>query len=464
MQKIFFIALIGLSFNIIFGQTIPQVNIPLNVSDGFRTRVLYFGLDPTATNGIDQHLDEMEQPPLPPSGIFDARFIGQDINIPELGEGVLKDYRNGTDTTKGQRIHEIRYQVGSGTTITISWNFPSGVTGQLQDFFGGVIVNKTMIGKDSIVVTNPGALNKLKMTINYNLNGQLLPSSPNLIYPSNGSTNIVTDPTLRWTTVSGSIRYHLQIALDSNFVQKVFDDTTIQTNTKEVQLSGNKKYFWRVRARNRAGWSPFSSVWFFTTILNPPAQPKLNSPPKGAIGVSIPVNLKWYSVVDADNYSVTVDDDSTFSNPEVNQTVIDTTLSIQNLSFNKKYYWRVVANNSAGSSSPSEIWNFTTLATNVENQEVHPKHFVLHQNYPNPFNSSTIISYELPNDSHTKFFLFDLVGREILKIDFGLQKAGFHQFELDLMKLEKFNSTSGIIIYKLVANDKSLIKKMIYLK
>lgn len=102
-----------------FSQTIPQINIPLNVSDGFRSKTLYFGLDPSATNGIDTHLDEMEQPPIPPSGIFDARFVGYDINIPELGEGVLKDYRKGSDTTRGQYTHELRYQVGSGTIFFI---------------------------------------------------------------------------------------------------------------------------------------------------------------------------------------------------------------------------------------------------------------------------------------------------------------------------------------------------------
>ncbi len=135
MKKILLVFFAIFFYGHLFSQTIPQVNIPIVVTDGFRSKTLYFGLDPTATDGIDTNLDEMEQPPLPPSGIFDARFVGYDINIPELGEGVLKDYRNGTDTTKGQKIHELRYQVGSGTTITISWNLPNGITGLLQDFF-----------------------------------------------------------------------------------------------------------------------------------------------------------------------------------------------------------------------------------------------------------------------------------------------------------------------------------------
>lgn len=464
MKKILSIFFLTFLLGNLYSQTIPQVNIPLSVSDGFRTRILYFGLDPTATNGIDPHLDEMEQPPLPPSGIFDARFIGHDIGIPELGEGVLKDYRNGTDTTKGQRIHELRYQVGSGTTITISWNFPAGITGLLQDFFGGVVVNKSMSGKDSLVITNPNALNKLKMTITYNLSGQLLPSPPILISPSNGSTNISLNTILRWTQVSGALAYHLQIARDSNFAQIIFQDSTIQTNLKEVQLQGNKKYFWRVRAKNTAGWSAFSSIWTFTTVLSVPSPPVLNSPPKGASGVSLPVQFRWYSSIDAQNYTIYVAEDSNFVSFVINQTITDTFFLANNLQINKKYFWKVVATNSAGSSLPSEIWDFTTITTSVELNTNLSKNFVLHQNFPNPFNSSTIISYELPENSYTKFFLFDSQGREILSIDFGYQEAGYHQFNLDLSEFKNQNSSSGIFFYKIVSGKFSEQKKMLYLK
>lgn len=464
MKKILLVFFAIFFYGHLFSQTIPQVNIPIVVTDGFRSKTLYFGLDPTATDGIDTNLDEMEQPPLPPSGIFDARFVGYDINIPELGEGVLKDYRNGTDTTKGQKIHELRYQVGSGTTITISWNLPNGITGLLQDFFGGIVVNKTMNGEDSLLVTNPGALNKLKMIITYNLSGQLPPSSPNLISPSNGAINIPTNQTLRWTQVNGTILYHLQVAKDSNFTLIVINDSTIQSNSKDVQLQSNTKYFWRVRAKNNAGWSSFSSIWNFITIASAPTPPVLNSPPKGAIGVSIPVQFLWYSSPEAENYSLFVAEDSNFVNLSLNETLFDTIFLAQNLQPNKKYFWKVIANNFAGSSSPSEIWDFQTITTTVEDNKTIPEKFIVHQNFPNPFNSSTIILYELPSDSYTKFFLFDLQGREIFSIDFGYQKSGYRQFKLDLNEIDKLNSSSGILFYKIVADKFSAQKKMVYLK
>ncbi len=462
--KYIFLVIFFLSANLI-AQIIPQINIPLNVSDGFRSRVLYFGLDPTATNGIDTHLDEMEQPPIPPSGIFDARFVGYDIDIPELGEGVLKDYRNGTDTTKGQRIHELRYQIGSGTTITISWNLPSGVSGLLQDFFGGIVVNKNMIGKDSLVVTNPNIINKLKMIITYNLTGQLPPSPPDLILPANGSVNVVINPLLKWTQVNGSTNYHLQISTDSNFSSLVLNDSTIQTNQKTVQLQSQTKYYWRVRAKNNAGWSLFSQIWSFTTKSNPPLPPVLNSPPKGASGVSLPVEFKWFVSQGAENYSLLVAEDSSFSNPVVNQTIFDTFYVSDNLFPNKTYFWKVMANSFSGLSSSSEIWYFTTLITDVSDSHIQTDGFFLSQNFPNPFNSITTIVYGVAENSIVELSVYNFLGEIIYKINFESLDSGVYKHHLNFSELtSKSDLPSGIYFYHLKTKNFSAIKKMVYLK
>lgn len=450
----------------LFAQVIPQVNIPLIVTDGVKSRTLYFGLDPTATNGIDVHLGEMEQPPLPPSGVFDARFIGHDINIPELGEGVLKDYRNGSSTFQGQHIHELRYQVSTGTTIRIIWNFPSGITGVLQDFFGGIVVNKSMTGRDSIVITNPGIINKLKMTINYNLTGQLPPSIPNLLSPLNGSTNVSINPTLQWTIVSGSSQYQLQVSRDSFFTQLVFNDSSITINSTVVQIQSKTRYFWRVRAKNNAGWGQYSQIWNFTTAAAIPEPPVLHSPPKGASGIKIPVLLKWFSSTEAETYTIIIATDSNFINAIVNVSVSDTFLTVSELQTNEKYFWKVYANNLSGTSNASESWYFTTLSTTVRDQNFLPEKLTLHQNYPNPFNSITKISYQLPADSFTKFLIYNSNGQRILDYDMGYQKAGSYQIVLDFstIKLGGANIPSGIYFYELIVNQNSIVRKMAYTK
>ena len=57
-----------------FGQGTAQISFPFEVYDNAGGHMtLYFGLDQTATDGIDIHLGESDLPPFPPIGAFDAR-------------------------------------------------------------------------------------------------------------------------------------------------------------------------------------------------------------------------------------------------------------------------------------------------------------------------------------------------------------------------------------------------------
>jgi hypothetical protein len=145
---------------------VPAVDLILTVTDGVGTQELRFGLDPGATDTIDTGIGEAELPPLPPSGVFDARFVGDDIGI-NLGQGLWLDYREGDTSTADRRIHELKYQAGSGTAITISWELPPDMTGRLQDVISGSIIDVPMTGSGSYEVVNPGAISKLKMTVEY---------------------------------------------------------------------------------------------------------------------------------------------------------------------------------------------------------------------------------------------------------------------------------------------------------
>ena len=112
MKKTLF--LLVLLVGIIYPQEVKQKIV---VTNGANNQDLYFGLDPSATDGIDASLGEASLPPLPPTGVFDARFK---VSSTESSE---TDYREGTSEFVGTKIHEIQYQLGDGaSTITISWN------------------------------------------------------------------------------------------------------------------------------------------------------------------------------------------------------------------------------------------------------------------------------------------------------------------------------------------------------
>ena len=45
-----------------------------------------------------------------------------------------------------------------------------------------------------------------------------------------------------------------------------------------------------------------------------------------------------------------------------------------------------------------------------------PQEFALHQNYPNPFNPVTTINYDLPQQTHVNLMIYDILGREVVKL------------------------------------------------
>jgi hypothetical protein len=157
--------------SIAFGQA--TIEIPFTVTDGNGvSQELIFGLDPTATPGIDPTLGEVEQPPLPPAGVFDARFVSNLQST--LGEGTLVDIRNAaTFPFSGSYTHQIKYQTSDipnpTTIITISWNLPPEIVSGsvIRDLLGGILINEPFVGTGSVTVANAAVINQLEIVVNY---------------------------------------------------------------------------------------------------------------------------------------------------------------------------------------------------------------------------------------------------------------------------------------------------------
>jgi len=88
-----------------------------------------------------------------------------------------------------------------------------------------------------------------------------------------------------------------------------------------------------------------------------------------------------------------------------------------------------------------------------------PATYFLSQNYPNPFNPTTTIKYELPSDSPVSLKVYDVLGREVLKLVDGVERSGSHEVVLNASDL-----SSGVYFYRLKAGDFMDTKRLLLLK
>ena len=88
-----------------------------------------------------------------------------------------------------------------------------------------------------------------------------------------------------------------------------------------------------------------------------------------------------------------------------------------------------------------------------------PKQFALSQNYPNPFNPATTITFDLPVKSSVSLIVYDILGKEVMRLAAGEYEAGTHKVQADFSNL-----ASGIYLYRLDAGSFNDVKKMLLLK
>ncbi|MEW6607133.1 MAG: hypothetical protein AB1414_06715 [bacterium] len=154
--------------------------------------------------------------------------------------------------------------------------------------------------------------------IGLSIAGEILspPNPPTLSSPPNGSNAPGTVVQFRWNPSPGANNYWLQVSLNSNFTQLVFDKAI--GNYIGVNLSGfpdnGTKYWWRVKAGNVEGWSSWSSVWNFTNGPSSPPDPStLISPPNGSNAPGTVVQFRWNPSPRANNYWLQVSLNSNFT-------------------------------------------------------------------------------------------------------------------------------------------------------
>lgn len=191
-----------------------------------------------------------------------------------------------------------------------------------------------------------------------------LPAAPDLTSPTDDAVTCSGPPIFAWSPVSSALSYTLQVAEDADFDPLVIAAATdAPTHTPETPLPPGS-YSWRVRATSMCGDGPWSPVWNLT-VLAPPAAPALSLPSDTSIISDTTPYFAWSSVQDVVSYALQVDDDLTFSSPEIGVETADTDytpLPSEALVYGRDYAWRARASNACGYGPWSPSWQFTLLS------------------------------------------------------------------------------------------------------
>jgi len=120
-------------------------------------------------------------------------------------------------------------------------------------------------------------------------------------------------------------------------------------------------------------------------------------------------------------------------------------------------------------------WNEETPLLNETIQVMHislktdaegliPDVFALHQNYPNPFNPVTNIRYDIPENSHVKMVVYDILGRQVRTLVNRDHDPGFYNVLWDGRNDLGEQIASGVYFFQINAGSFHKNAKMIVVK
>ena len=123
-----------------------------------------------------------------------------------------------------------------------------------------------------------------------------------------------------------------------------------------------------------------------------------------------------------------------------------------------EYVFHVRALNEHGGGLPAEVTVMLPGIVSSENEEL-PAEVTLSANYPNPFNPETTIRYVLPQAGQVHLAVYDLLGHEVAILVDQSKPAGNHT-----VRFGAGNLSSGLYVYRLQAQDKTIVRTMMLVK
>lgn len=291
-----------------------------------------------------------------------------------------------------------------------------------------------------------------------------IPLAVSLVYPANGAAGLPTlGLTFRWNRTGSATHYGFQLGTDSTFASGLFKNDTALTDTNRLinGLQTGTRYYWRVRARNSAGWGAYSPTWFMSTLTPLPGQVALVGPPSGSLATADSAIFAWRGPTpSATRYWYEIALDSLFTSfRSIDSTLTDTARVFKPLLNGQRYYWRVRGWNPGGWGPFSQTWTIQVIISSIAGRPDVPAAYALEQNHPNPFNPSTKIGFALPREGHAKLEIYNMLGQKVATVLDERREPGYHTVTFDASSLP-----SGVYLYRLATSGGAFVRKMILMK
>ena len=286
------------------------------------------------------------------------------------------------------------------------------------------------------------------------------PAAPIQLIPEDDAVNVSLDAQFTWNSTELTDSYQMQVSTNAIFTALVFNDSTITDTTHIVtDLVDGRRHYWRIRAKNTAGYSPFSNSRRFVTLLSAPTNLTTVLDTLGN------VTLNWVDISQTETKYFIMRKTGTQAF-EVIDSLGANSVSYydNNVMIGSEYTYRVYCTNNLAISDFSNE-STVTLVNIDDDQELIPNNFELYLNYPNPFNPGTNINFAIPSESYVKLTIYNALGEVVTEIINGYLNAGFHEVYFDSKNL-----SSGVYFYSLDASTftetKSFhsVRKMLLIK
>jgi|GEM_PF-1431628 len=93
-----------------------------------------------------------------------------------------------------------------------------------------------------------------------------------------------------------------------------------------------------------------------------------------------------------------------------------------------------------------------------------PSEFALHAAYPNPFNPGTTVRFDLPEAAEVYLVVYDLLGREVVRLVDGRREAGYYRVIWDGRDAQSREVPTGLYIARMMTPQYTRSIKLMLLK